>query len=372
MARRVRYVAAFDFVAPLAHLAKSFPGVMDRAGKSAMAGMKRALEDHFDPPRAAWGTVLADKLVVPGLLGFTRLGYRSARSHWNPVSAYLRDRHVVITGATSGLGLATAEALAARGAELTLVARDASKAKRVAQDLERRFGNQRIHVELAELSVLEDVRALATRLLKKGKAIDALVNNAGALINPREETVEGLEKSFALLLLSPCLLTERLHPLLAKAASQRGAARVVNVLSGGMYTQKIRVDDLQNKQDTYSGSVAYARAKRGLMILTEEWARRWARDGIVVNAMHPGWADTPGVLAALPVFHRVTKQVLRTSEEGADTIIWLAAATEAGKVSGEFWLDRQPHAKHVLPGTRETSAERRQLLNALAAFVQRV
>jgi NAD(P)-dependent dehydrogenase (short-subunit alcohol dehydrogenase family) len=276
----------------------------------------------------------------------------------------------VITGATSGLGLATAQALAARGAELTLVARDASKAQRVAQELARRFGNERIGVEIAELSLLQDVRALAARLLKKGKAIDVLVNNAGALINPREETAEGLEKTFALLLLSPYLLTEHLHPLLAKAASQRGAARVVNVLSGGMYTQKIRVDDLQSEQGIYSGSVAYARAKRGLMILTEEWARRWARDGIVVNAMHPGWADTPGVLTALPAFHRVTKQVLRTPEEGADTIVWLAAATEAGKVSGEFWLDRRPHAQHVLPGTRETPAERRRLLKALAAFIQ--
>jgi NAD(P)-dependent dehydrogenase (short-subunit alcohol dehydrogenase family) len=285
------------------------------------------------------------------------------------MSAYLRDRHIVITGATSGLGLATAEALAARGAGLTLVARDSGKANRVAQDLARRFGNQQIRVEVAELSVLADVRALAARLLKKGKAIDALVNNAGALINPREETSEGFEKSFALLLLSPYLLTAQLHPLLKKAADDHGVARVVNVLSGGMYTQKIHVDDLQSKKGTYSGSVAYARAKRGLMILTEEWARRWADDGIVVNAMHPGWADTPGVVEALPEFHRVTERVLRTPEEGADTIVWLAAATEAGKVSGEFWLDRRPHAKHILPGTRETATERRDLLKALAALV---
>jgi NAD(P)-dependent dehydrogenase (short-subunit alcohol dehydrogenase family) len=368
---RVRYVARFSFVAPLDGLAKRFPGVMDRVGKRAMAGLQRALEDRFDPPRAGWGTVLADTLVVPGMLGFTRFGYRSARSHWNPVSAYLGDRHIVITGATSGLGLATAEVLASRGAELTLVARDAAKAKRVARDLQRRFGNERIHVELAELSLLADVRALAARLLKKGRAIDVLVNNAGALINPREETSEGFEKSLALLLLSPYLLTERLHPLLTKASSERGVARVVNVLSGGMYTQKIHVDDLQSERGPYSGSVAYARAKRGLMIVTEEWARRWAGDGIVVNAMHPGWADTPGVLEALPAFHKVTERVLRTPAEGADTIVWLAAATEAGKVSGEFWLDRRPHAKHILPGTRETPAERRSLLEALPALVGR-
>ncbi len=115
--------------------------------------------------------------------------------------------------------------------------------------------------------------------------------------------------------------------------------------------------------------MAYARAKRGLLIVTEEWARRWAKDGIVVNAMHPGWADTPGVASALPAFHRVTAKLLRTPEEGADTIVWLAAATEAGKVSGELWLDRRPHLKHVLPGTRETAAERRKLMRALAGFV---
>jgi dehydrogenase/reductase SDR family protein 12 len=367
---RVRYVAIFEFVAPLARILKTFPSLMDRVGKSAMAGMRRALEDRFEPPSADAWTALADRLVVPGMVGFTRVGYHVARRHWNPVSAYLRDRHVVISGATSGLGLATATTLAGRGAELTLVARDRAKANSVARDLKRRYGNPRVHVEIADLSLLEDVRALVARLLKKGRPIDVLVNNAGALINPRQETTEGLEKSFALLLAGPYVLTEGLRPLLQQSAAARGVARVVNVLSGGAYTQKIHVDDLQSENGHYSGAVAYARAKRGLLIVTAEWARRWAKDGIVVNAMPPGWADTPGVMSALPAFHRVTEKVLRTPQEGADTIIWLASATEAGRVSGAFWLDRRPHLKHVLPGTRETAAERRKLMRALAAFVR--
>jgi dehydrogenase/reductase SDR family member 12 len=188
-----------------------------------------------------------------------------------------------------------------------------------------------------------------------------LVNNAGALFNPRQQTPEGLEKSFALLLLGPYIMTERLQPLLAKS----NASRVVNVLSGGMYSQKIRVDDLQSSRGSYSGSVAYARAKRGLMILTEEWARRWSDDGIAVNAMHPGWADTPGVEEALPGFYSVTRRLLRSPEQGADTVVWLAASSEAGKVSGKFWLDREQHPSHIFRRTRETPEERNQLLQTL-------
>jgi NAD(P)-dependent dehydrogenase (short-subunit alcohol dehydrogenase family) len=194
--------------------------------------------------------------------------------------------------------------------------------------------------------------------LAAGETIDMLINNAGALFNPRQTTAEGLEKSFALLLLSPYILTERLLPLL----QQSGSARVVNVLSGGMYTQKIDVEDLQSQRGAYSGSVAYARAKRGLMIATEEWAARWEDYGITVNAMHPGWADTPGVETALPGFHRVTKRFLRSPEEGADTAVWLATSTEAGEVSGKFWLDREQHPSHLSDRTRETPEERQQLL----------
>lgn len=365
-ATRVRYIAEFDFPAPLAALNRLFPMAMERVGKSAMAGLKEALEDEFATPKASGVLAAADRLVVPGIWRFTRLGYRESRKRWNAVSAYQADRHALITGATSGVGLAAARQLARLGARLTLVARDETKAQKLVADLREESGNERIDYEIADLSLMSEVHALCDRLLAIGEPIDMLINNAGALFNPRQQTPEGLEKSFALLLLSPYILTERLYPLLRNADSPR----IVNVLSGGMYTQKIRVDDLQSQRGRYSGSVAYARAKRGLMILTEEWAERWSDDGIAVNAMHPGWADTPGVEKSLPVFYCVTKRLLRTPEEGADTAVWLATSTEAGEVSGKFWLDREQHPSHLSPLTRETPDERRRLLETLEGLRQ--
>jgi NAD(P)-dependent dehydrogenase (short-subunit alcohol dehydrogenase family) len=358
---RVRYIANFDFPAPLAALNRIYPAAMDRVGKSAMAGLKEALEDNFEAPRESALLAVADRWIVPGIWRFTKLGYRESRRRWKAVSAYQGNRHAVITGATSGLGLAAVRQLAEFGARVTMVARDKGRAEDLVAELRDQTGNERIAFEIADLSLMSEVHALCDRLLAAGEPVDMLINNAGALFNPRQQTAEGFEKSFALLLLSPYVLTERLSPLLLQAASPR----IVNVLSGGMYSQKIKVHDLQSQRGSYSGSVAYARAKRGLMILTEEWARRWRDDGIVVNAMHPGWADTPGVETALPGFYRATKRLLRTPEEGADTAVWLATSTEAARVSGKFWLDREQHPSHLSDRTEESESERRQLLEIL-------
>lgn len=361
----VRYIATFDFPKALATASKLFPAGMERVGKGAMHGLKQALEDNFEPKEQSRALAIADRLVLPGLWRFTRFGYRAARRNWKPVSAYLGNLHAVVTGATGGLGLEAAKSLAALGARVTLVARNKDKAELVAADIRKETGNQHVTVEICEMSLMGDVHKLADRFIAAGQPIDILINNAGAVFNPREQTPESLEKSFALLLLAPFILTERLRPLLAKSSS----ARVVNVSSGGMYSQKIQVGDLQSKYGKYSGSVAYARAKRGLMILTEVWAARWRAEGITVNAMHPGWADTPGVEQSLPTFYKITQPLLRSPQEGADTIVWLAASTEAGKVSGKFWLDREQHPSHIFKRTQETLVEREQLLTVLAELL---
>ncbi|NND82079.1 MAG: SDR family NAD(P)-dependent oxidoreductase [Gammaproteobacteria bacterium] len=364
----VNWHAELEFKGTAAKLVPLLEKKIKAGGAKTIRDLAVALRDDFEVPKLAPLRSLADKLVLPGVLTFTKYGYSSAQKDWRPVSASIKNKHVVITGATSGLGLSAAQQLAHLGARLTLVARDRQKAKDVVADIKRQTGNTNIKVEIAELSSMAQVSALAERLLKRGQAIDVLVNNAGALLNPREETDEGIEKSFALLLLGPYVLTEKLQPLLAKA----GAARVINVSSGGMYAKRLSISNIESDKGEYSGSDAYARAKRGLVITGEQWAEEWAGDGITVHNMHPGWAYTPGVVTGLPEFTKATRKVLRTPEQGADTIVWLARATEVGKTSGLFWLDRHPHTTHLTSSTRETAQQRDQLRATLQSYRQRL
>ncbi|WP_439102145.1 SDR family NAD(P)-dependent oxidoreductase [Congregibacter sp.] len=361
---RIDYHADFSYKMPFAALEGVLKSGMQRMGKIALRGLKRALDDSNAPPEISPGSAKADRLLWPGLAMFSKWGYRRGKKRWDPMSASLKGQRIIVTGATSGLGLATARDLAERGAELILVMRNRERGEAVVKDLKAETGNMAIRQELADLSIMGEVDALTERLLKAGEPINVLVNNAGALFNEWGTTSEGLEQSFALLLLSPWRLTRALKPLLEAAED----ARVINVVSGGMYSQQLRVDRLQAIPKNYAGATAYARCKRALTVVTEEWAESWADDGIVVNAMHPGWADTPGVESSLPAFHTLTRFILRTPEEGADTIIWLAAASEAAKVSGKLFLDREPRTTHLLARTREDASEREKLMAFLEEF----
>lgn len=296
-----------------------------------------------------------DSILDKSLLGYTSLGYR-----WRPhpvVDTDLTGRVAVVTGATSGLGRETASGLAGLGATVVVVGRNREKTIAVARSIERLTGNTRVRPEIADLSLMREIRALADRI---EPPVHLLVNNAGVLLPDRTETDEGLETTLATNLLGHFLLTNLLIDKL------QPPARIINVSSGGMYTQRIRVDDLQMKHGRYDGAVAYARTKRGQVILTELWAGALRDRGIVVHSMHPGWADTPGVSEALPRFYRLTKPLLRTPAQGADTIVWLCASGDAARSTGGFWHDRRPRATHRLRNTRETDAERAALWERLA------
>ena len=203
----IDYRATFTFKGRLDALAGRFRTGLQQMGYNSVQGLKRALEDNFPVPELSLAGRRGQRLIIPAIADFTRFGYTRGRKRWLPVSRWMGNKHVVITGASAGLGLAAAQRLAELGAELTLVIRNESRALELKQAIERETGNSRIHIEIADLSLMADVDRLVRRMQQSGKPIDVLVNNAGALFNPREETSEGLERSFALLLLSPFRLT---------------------------------------------------------------------------------------------------------------------------------------------------------------------
>jgi dehydrogenase/reductase SDR family member 12 len=298
--------------------------------------------------------------VVPS---FTKLGYRarSRLDRWKPLDRYaLAGRTIAVTGATSGLGREAATQLARLGAEVVLVGRDRDKTDRIQAEIARVTGSEALITACADLGELDQVRALAETLLARLPRLDVLVHNAGTLSPERHTTGAGLEATVASQVLGPFLLTSLLLPSLRSAP--RG--RVVTMSSGGMYSAGLTVAELQMTEATYRGSVQYARAKRAQVTLNEIWGSRVPASEIVFHALHPGWADTPGVEVALPRFRTVLRPLLRSPAQGADTLVWLAADDgEPLRSTGGFWLDRRRRAIHRLPSTRRSDTpERREAL----------
>lgn len=296
-----------------------------------------------------------DADVVPG---FSKIGYRVRQliGNWQAISDFdLRGKTVVITGPTSGLGEQVARQLAPTGANLVLVARNEEKCARVIDEIAPLCtGNKPIFVQ-AEMGDLESVRSACAAIQQQFAHVDVLIHNAGALLNTRQISPQGIEQTVASHVVGPFLMTTLLLPLLA-------GGRVVTVSSGGMYTSPLPVFDngetLEMPAHKYAGSKQYAIAKRAQVTLTEMWAAREPQTEFV--AMHPGWADTPGVQESIPGFRRVTAPILRSASEGADTIAWLAAVQSLPGKSGSFWSDREIRPTHKSPRTKKSDTKTAQ------------
>jgi dehydrogenase/reductase SDR family member 12 len=296
-------------------------------------------------------------------LSFSRVGYEVRRRvyGWDPLappadpaSGPLAGRVAIVTGASSGIGLATATRLAGLGAALRLLGRDISRTEAARAHIVTQTGNEDVEMGIADLARLEDVRQYAAQIRAYNGRLDLLVNNAGALAHRYQRTVDGLELAAQTHVVAPFLLTHELMPLLE--ATPR--SRVLTVTSGGMYTQRLVVDRLEAGPERYDGVAAYARAKRAQVVLTRLWAQRYGFTGVHFHAMHPGWVDTPGLRAALPGFTRTAGHWLRDPDQGADTLVWLAADDEAATASnGELWLDRHRRWPHKLLWTPADPAE---------------
>jgi dehydrogenase/reductase SDR family protein 12 len=304
-----------------------------------------------------------DALDATVVLSFTNIGYatRARLQRWSPLPLLL-GRRVLVTGANSGLGLAAAHRFADLGAVVHLGVRNAERGERARAEIVATRPDAEVHVEVLDMADLDSVRAFAERFRSEHDSLDVLVHNAGALLHERTLSPQGIETTLATHVVGPFLLTALLLPALERSAH---GARVISVASGGMYSTGLDLANLQSDQGAYNGTQAYARAKRAQVLLTEEWAHRTSSRTISFHAMHPGWADTPGVAESLPRFRALTKPFLRTGSQGADTIVWLAADPDVPAQSGHFWLDRRPRATHKMRRTRAGDAGRIELFAAV-------
>jgi NAD(P)-dependent dehydrogenase (short-subunit alcohol dehydrogenase family) len=249
-------------------------------------------------------------------------------------------RVCVVTGATGGIGGATAEALARMGATVALVARSPERGAEQLQRVAAAAGEAgRGRLYIADLSMQSEVRRLAAEIAADFPRVDVLVNNAGTFSWLRRRTAEGVELQWAVNHLAPYLLTRLLLPRLLAA----DGGRVINVSSNAHRSGAIDPRDPTRERRRYSGLATYSATKLANILFSRELARRPDAAGLSIAAMHPGVVATEILLGSFPPL-RLLRHRMRTPEQGARTVVYLAAAPEVSGRSGEYWIDEQVQA----------------------------
>jgi dehydrogenase/reductase SDR family protein 12 len=308
-----------------------------------------------------------DRSVV---LGYGRPGLEVRRRlpNWPPDPPRLDGRNVLVTGAAGGIGLAAAIGFARLGATVHALARDERRAADAQARILEEVPGGEVRPLGCDLGSLGEIRSLATGFVETVGRLDVLVNNAGLMPQQRTLSADGVELMFAIHVLAPFALVHWLTPALTRAAP----ARVINVSSGGMYTAGLPHEP-EVPQQGYSPRRGYAQTKREEVALSQEMALRLAPEGIHVHSMHPGWVDTEGLRRSMPSFRSAVRTIIRTPEQGADTIVWLGGAPEGAASSGAFWHDRRPRPLSLRLGPGEGDAAGRQRLwRYCASLLERV
>ncbi len=245
----------------------------------------------------------------------------------------MKGKVVLITGATSGIGKATAIGLAKLGATVLFTTRDQSRGESAKKEIRESSGSEDVHSIECDLASLDSIRRCAAELKSKYDRLDVLINNAGQWDFKRRETVDGIERNFAVNFLAPFLLTNLLLDLLKKSTP----SRIVNVASG-LHGGKVNFDDIQLKK-SFSGYRSYSQSKLCLILFTRLLSKKLEGTGVTVNCLHPGMVSTSlgrdsGLIAG--VFF---KWLGKSPEEGAKTSIYLATSNEVDGVSSEYFVN---------------------------------
>src|SRR5215213_3411108 len=255
-------------------------------------------------------------------------------------SGPMAGRTVLVTGATAGIGKATALGLATMGAHLAITGRDAIRTEDAAREI-RAAGGGQVDVFVADLSAQAEVRRLAQQILQTLSRIDVLINNVGGYWNTRHPTADGLERTFAVNHLAPFLLTN----LLLDRLTQSAPARVVTVSSNAQAQGRIDFDDLQGEL-SYSGARAYSQSKLANVLFSYELARRLQGTSVTANALHPGvvstsfGAEDPDRAQRLAV--PLMRPFMKSPNAGAATSVHLASAADLERVTGEYFANSKP------------------------------
>ena len=273
-----------------------------------------------------------------------------------PSGGIMRDKTVVVTGGTSGIGEIAALALARAGARIVLVARESKRAEATMRRLGQEGPGLGHVLHLADLSRLYEVRRVGAEIAKAEPRIDVLINNAGAMFDRLDVTEDGFERTFATNHVAYFVLTEALRDRLVASRP----ARIVNTASGAHRGATLDWDDLQSTKN-YSGFKAYCRSKLYNILFTRELARRLEGTGVTANCLHPGFVATrfgDATGHVMRVGTKLAKAIFAISpEKGAETIIYLAASPEVAASSGGYFAKCRPAASTAI--AKDPDAARR-------------
>ncbi|GBG25954.1 Dehydrogenase/reductase SDR family member 12 [Hondaea fermentalgiana] len=301
-----------------------------------------------------------------GRKNFTEKGY--AKAPRPDLSADLTGRVYVVTGSNSGIGKEVAGHLFKRGARVYMVCRSKDRAEDARKEIceaHKERQAEDVRLVIADMSLYSGVHQAASEVAEKESKVDGLVCNAGALLDKKVLTDEGVELTFAChFLYGMYHMGKLMLPLLEKSDDPR----IVVTTSGGMYNAKLYEFDelLKGPEKGFDGQITYAKAKRAQVAVAEEWAKSLGK--VKIATVHPGWTATPGVDKAYGSFSKWLLSPMRTPWEGAEGICFLATTSGSNIETGQLYLDTLTQPKHLHKSTETPPEVTERFMKALEAY----